>query len=66
MNIKLKALGYTVGAFGFIFAVIAGLSYLTPKTAPIILGSALVVYLMYLMYQIKLSEYQWEKDRTFD
>jgi hypothetical protein len=66
MNIKLKALGYTLAVFGFIFAVITGLSYLTPKTAPVIIGSGLLVYLMYLMYQIKLSELQWKKDRTFD
>jgi|LakMenE01Jun11ns_1017448.scaffolds.fasta_scaffold5763971_1 hypothetical protein len=66
MNLKLKAFGYTCGVFAFVFAIIVGLSYLTPENVKYILGAGFIGYLMYLMYQIKLAELKWRKDRTFD
>jgi hypothetical protein len=66
MNLKLKAFGYTCGVFAFVFAIIFGLGHLTPENSKYIIGAGFIGYLMYLMYQIKLAELQWRKDRTFD
>lgn len=66
MNLKLKAFSFVCGVFAVMFGVIAGLNYLTPENAPYILGTGFIGYMMYLMYQIKLAELKWRKDRTFD
>lgn len=66
MNIKLKALSYTVGLFAAISFTVTGINYLTPEHAQKVVAAVLLGYLMYLMYSIKLGELKWRQDRDFD
>ncbi len=56
MNLKLRAAGYTAGAVAIVAGSISVLSYLAEEQTPILLGGALLAYLVYLMYRIKLGE----------
>lgn len=64
MDIRLRAAGKTAGTFAIIFGVIFGIHFLAPEQASLIIALSLVAYLAYLMYEVKLSQMQWDEQKS--
>ena len=62
MNVKLKAASYTAGFFAIVFIVMSVINYVAGAYAPLVIGLGLISYLVYIMYEVKLSQLKYEQD----
>lgn len=63
MNVKLKAMGETATFVAFTFGGVALLNWLFPAYANIIVALGVCAYLIYLVYEIRVSQLQFRQDK---
>ena len=66
MNIKMKALWQTATFISITFGSVALLNWLFPAYANMIIAVGLLAYLIYLVYEIRVSQLKCEQDKIVD
>ena len=63
MNVRLKALGETATFVALTFGGVAFLNWMFPAYANVIVATGVCAYLIYLVYEIRVSQLKFEQDK---